>query len=92
MEHPKTSNKLYKTLRQAENISQTDSNSSLYRYTKKWKYFKRKKNAKITKRAHAFKGYTGSYNVEFLNTFNAKLQLKDTESAIKNKLKKNSLN
>ena len=46
------------------------------------------KNVKITKRAHAFKGYASSYNVEILNSFNPKLQLKDIESAIKNKLKK----
>ena len=42
---------------------------------------------KITKRAHAFKGYTSSYIVEILNFFNPELQLKDTESEIKNKLK-----
>ena len=42
---------------------------------------------KITKQAHAFKGYASSYNVEILNSFNPELQLKDTESAIKNKLK-----
>ena len=45
-----------------------------------------KKNAKITKRPHAFKSYASSYNVEILNSFNAGLQLKDNESAIKNKL------
>ena len=43
------------------------------------------KNVKITKRALAFKGYASSYNVEVLNSF-PELQLKDTESAIKNKL------
>ena len=43
------------------------------------------KNVKITKRALAFKGYASSYNVEILNFF-PELQLKDTESAIKNKL------
>ena len=48
----------------------------------------KEKNVKTTKRAHAFKCYASSYNVEFLNSFNSKLQLKDTESAIKNKLKK----
>ena len=40
----------------------------------------------ITKRARAFKGYTSSYNVEILNSFNPELQLKYTLSAIKNKL------
>ena len=41
---------------------------------------------KITKREHAFKGYASTYNVEILNSFNPKLQLRDTESAIKSKL------
>ena len=54
---------------------------------KKWKVFEQKKNANITKWAHAFKGYASSYNAEILNSFNPELQLKDTESAIKNKLK-----
>ena len=45
-----------------------------------------RKNAKLTKGFHAFKGYVSSYNVEILNYFNPDLQLKDTESAIKNKL------
>ena len=49
--------------------------------------FLNEKNLKITKRAHAFKGYASSFNVEILNTFNPQLQLKDTESAIKNKIK-----
>ena len=50
------------------------------------------KNAKITKQTHAFKDYASSYNVEILNSFNPELQLKDTESAIKNKLKHYCLN
>ena len=37
---------------------------------------------KITKRAHAFKGYASSYNVEIVNSFDSELQLKDTESTI----------
>ena len=40
----------------------------------------------MTKRAHTFKGFATSYNVEILNSFNRELQLKDTESAIKSKL------
>ena len=44
------------------------------------------KNVKVTKRAHAFKGYASSYNVETLNFFNAELQLKDNESVIKSNL------
>ena len=43
-------------------------------------------NVKTTKSAHAFKNYTNSYNFEVLNSFNPELQLKDTQSAIKNKL------
>ena len=38
-----------------------------------------RKNVKITKRAHAFKGYASTYNVKILNSFNSKPQLKDTE-------------
>ena len=45
-----------------------------------------KKDVKIIKSAHAFKGYASSYNIEILNSFNPKLQLKDTESVIKSKL------
>ena len=41
---------------------------------------------KITEWPHAFKAYASSYNDETLNSFNAELQLKDTESAIKNRL------
>ena len=43
-------------------------------------------NAKITERSHAYKGYVSSYNVDILNPFNPRLQPKDTESAIRNKL------
>ena len=50
-------------------------------------FFERKKNVKITKRPHAFKVYASSYyNVDILNSFNPELQLKNTESATKNKL------
>ena len=35
---------------------------------------------------HAFKGYPTAYNVEVLNSFRPELQLKDTESAIRNGL------
>ena len=44
------------------------------------------KNVKITKRVHGFKGHTSFHHVEILNSFDPKLQLKDTESEIKNKL------
>ena len=43
---------------------------------------------KITKQARAFESFASSYNIEILNFFNPKLKLRDTESSIKNKLKK----
>ena len=46
----------------------------------------RQKNEKITKRFHAYKGYTSSYNVDLLHFLNPDVQLKDTISAIRNKL------
>ena len=58
----------------------------MYSDTKKSENFLKDKNVKITKRAHAFKGYASSYNVEVLNSFNLELELKDTESTIKKKL------
>ena len=42
-----------------------------------------KKNANITKLKHAFEGFTSTYNIDVLNSFNPELQLKDTQSAIK---------
>ena len=56
--------------------------------TKKSEHFLNKKNIKLTKREHTSKGFPNTYNVKILNSFNPELQLKDTESAIKNKLKK----
>ena len=50
------------------------------------------KNVKITKQAHAFKSYASYYNAEILIYFNPDLQLNDTASAIKNKLKNYYLN
>ena len=41
----------------------------------------------MTKQEHTFKGYASTYKVEILNSFNPELQLKDTELAIKSKLK-----
>ena len=43
---------------------------------------------RITKRKHAFKGFASTYNIASLNSFNPELKVKDTEYAIKNKLKK----
>ena len=80
--------KIIKILRQAEKVY---SNSSLYSDTKKWKCFKQK-YVKVTKGAHSFKGYASTHDVEISNSFNSKIQLKDTEDAIKNKLKRYCLN
>ena len=44
-----------------------------------------KKNVNIIKQSHAYRGYASKYNVEALNYFNHELQLKDSESVIKNK-------
>ena len=41
---------------------------------------------KITKRGHAFQGYSSTYNVEIFISFNHELRLKDIESEIKSKL------
>ena len=43
-------------------------------------------NIKWTKQAHTFKGYGSSYNLAVLNSFNAELQIEDTESAIKSNI------
>ena len=37
------------------------------------------------KRNHAYKGYASTYYVKLLNSLNLELQLKDTESIMKNK-------
>ena len=42
-----------------------------------------KNNTKVMKRSYAYKAYASSYNINILNSFNPKLQLKDTEPAIK---------
>ena len=62
--------------------------TSLYSGTKKGSYLLKVKNIKITKRRHALKGYASTYNDKILNFFNPEVQLKNTESAIRNKLKK----
>ena len=46
------------------------------------------KRAKTKKGALAVKDYAHTYKVEILNHFNPELQLKNMDSAIKNKLKK----
>ena len=44
------------------------------------------RNVRITKRIHVDGSYASTYNVEILNSSNPELQLKETVSAIKNKL------
>ena len=46
---------------------------ALYMVVKKSEKFLSKKNVKITKRAHAFKGYTSSYNVGTSDSFDPEL-------------------
>ena len=46
-----------------------------------------KKNAKIRKQSHSYKCNGSTYQVEILDSFNTELQLKNSESAIRNKLK-----
>ena len=91
IKHSKTSHKLSKTVRQGEKSSQVvgpgkNSFIPLYSDTKKNGKFLVEKNGKITKEFYAYKGYASSYNVNILNSFNTELQLKDTESAVRNKL------
>ena len=75
--------------RTPKNCTKADSKSSLYSDTKKSEKFLNVKNVKITNRAHAFRGYTRTYNVEILNSLDPELQLKNwnynfqLESAIK---------
>ena len=52
---------------------------------KGYKYTRKKK----AKPAHPIKSCAHSYNIEICNSFNLELQLKNTEFAIKRKLKKN---
>ena len=40
------------------------------------------KNAQITKRSHAYKGYAKTSNAEILISFNSEVKLKNKESAI----------
>ena len=56
-EHPKTSHKLSKTIREAKKVgSLSFTNSPLYCDTKKSENVLNEKNVKITKGAHDFKG------------------------------------
>ena len=88
IEHPKTSGKLSKTLKQAKKIgSDKKFESPLHRETKKSENLLNEKNL-----SHTYRGYLSIYKAEIFYSVNPELQLKDTESAIKNKLKIYCLN
>ena len=61
------------------------STSPLYSETKKDKKGIFKK-CKAMKEFHAYRGYGSTYNAEILNSFNPEILLKETKSAIINKL------
>ena len=59
----------------------------LYSDEKKWKFFEQK-NIILAKRIQAFEGFSGTYNVVILSSFNPGLELIDTDFAIKDQLRK----
>ena len=71
-------------LSKTEKVFQVGSNNFYINWNQKKNFF--------NKEVHAFNCYASSYNLQALNSFNPELQLKDTEYAIKNKLKRFSLN
>ena len=81
-----TSCKLSKTIKQTEKVSQVSSHKSSKSPLYKGKKIEKFLDTKITKRYHAFKDYSSSYNHEILNSFNPELQFEVTECAFKNKL------
>ena len=86
-EHPKNSRKLFKAIRQAENVSQVGAGKNFNRLLyKKSEQVLDEKNAKVTKWSRACKGYESTSGVKILNSLNHELQLKYTEYAIRNKL------
>ena len=60
---------------------------ALYIVIQKRESFFNQKNVKITKQAHTLNVYPSSCNVRYLNSFNPEVQLKNTESETKSKLK-----
>ena len=50
-------------------------------------FFGGKKNAKIMKRSHVYKSYVSTYNIQIRSSSDLEQQLKDTNSAIRSKLK-----
>ena len=43
-------------------------------------------NVKTSKQSYPYRGYLSTCNAKFLNSFNPELQLKDTQSAVENKI------
>ena len=72
-EHQKTSQKLSKTIRQAEKVG---SNSSLYSDTKTSENFLTEKSVKLTKQEPVFKGFGSSYMLKFYSLLNLNYNLK----------------
>ena len=84
IETPRTSHKLSKTIRQGQVVDAgRNSINLLYSDTTKCEIFWTKKNEKLTKTSHVYKGCASSYNIDILNSFNPEVQLKDdTEYAV----------
>ena len=80
--HPKTSHRLFKTVKNAQRVG---ADSSLYSETKTENILN-KKNVKITKQSYACRGNASTFNVELLNYFNPELRLKGIEIVNRNKL------
>ena len=80
--HPKTSHRLFKTVKNTQRVG---ADSSLYSETKTENILN-KKNVKITKQSYACRGNASTFNVEILNYFNPELQLKGIEIVNRNKL------
>ena len=80
--HPKTSHRLFKTVK---NVQRVGADSSLYSETKTENILN-KKNVKITKQSYACRGNASTFNVELLNYFNPELRLKGIEIVNRNKL------
>ena len=67
-----------------QSVTRKITTTALYSETTKLEScFKDHKNAKLTKRLHACKGYACTYSDEVLSFFNPELQLKDASFAIR---------
>ena len=80
--HPKTSHRLFKTVKNAQRVG---ADSFLYSETKKENILN-EKYIKITKQSYACRDNASNFHVEILNYFNPELQLKGIEITNRNKL------